>query len=294
MEKIKIKIKKIVWKIIRHMPFRLRYVLSFRADVGYWPHLLFPRDYRDFIFRDNFLNRHKKHAYLADKLEVRKYVEERGLSNSLTRLYGAWSDADMIDFDSLPNQFALKCNHSCGMNIIVTDKNKLDIDATRKQLNEWLHTKHPIYFERHYNYIKPMVICEELIPNDKDGFFPMDYKIHCANGKPVFIQCCFERTNDDVGRRVIYSTDWKNLHYVLNDDHYTEIELPRPKHLDELLRAAAILSEGLDYARVDFYDTETRIIFGEVTLTPMGGLLSYFSQEAVELMGKAIRDNIKK
>ena len=123
-----------------------------------------------------------------------------------------------------------------------------------------------------------------------DGFFPMDYKIHCANGKPVFIQCCFERTSGDAGRRVIYDTNWKNLHYILNDSHYSNEEVERPKHLSEMLKAASVLSKGLKYARMDFYDTDKRVIFGEITLTPMGGWLSYFKQEALDLMGKAIRE----
>lgn len=288
------KIKKIVWKVINNLPFKMRYFIYYRISVGTFPRILFPKDYRDFIFRDCFYGNHNKRAYLADKLEVRSFVEQRGLGNTLTKLYGSWDDASNIDFDALPNQFAIKCNHSCGMNIICFDKQKLDISSTRKQLNEWLRVKHPIFFEQHYNYIKPMIICEELIPNDRDGFFPQDYKIHCANGKPIFIQCCFERTESNAGRRVIYSPKWENLHYVIADEHYSDEDVKKPKHLEEMLRNAAILSEGLDYARIDFYDTDYRVIFGEVTLTPMGGLLSYFKQEAIDLMGESIRKGKKK
>lgn len=282
------RIKAVIRGLMNKLPFHLRYLLTFREETRRWPRLFNPTDYRDYIFRDNFLNRHKKHAFLADKLEVRDYVKKCGLAHTLTHLYGYWDDADKIDFEQLPNQFAIKCNHSCGMNIIVHDKSKLDIEKTRHQLNEWLKTKHPVYFERHYDFIKPMILCEELIPNDSDGYFPRDYKIHCAKGHPVYIQCCFERTDEDAGRRVIYSVHWKNLHYILNDSHYTDLEVPRPKHLDEMLSYAGILSKNLDYARVDFYDTDSRVIFGEVTLTPMGGLLSYFSQEALNVMGNAI------
>ena len=282
-------LSRLVWMITKELPFHIRYLLTFYLETRHWPRLFFPRDYRDFIFRDNFFNCHKKHAFLADKLKVRTYVEECGLGGILTNLYGAWDDAAKIDFEELPNQFAIKCNHSCGMNIIVSDKEKLDIESTRRELNSWLKTKHPVFYERHYNYIHPMILCEELIPNDVDGYFPRDYKIHCAKGKPVYIQCCFERSEEDAGRRVMYSTEWTNLHFILNDSHYTEIEVPRPKHLDEMLHYAATLSAGLDYARVDFYDTDSRVYFGEITLTPMGGLLSYFSQEALDVMGEAIR-----
>ena len=282
-------IREKVWNIVRPLPFHLRYFFTFCLTKRRFPHIILKKDYCDYIFWDCFWGRHDKHAFLADKLEVRKFVEERGLNSILTKLYGAWDDANKINFESLPNQFALKCNHSCGMNIICFDKSKLNIEETKKQLNEWLKMKHPVFQERHYFKIKPMIICEELIPNNEDGFFPMDYKIHCANGKPVFIQCCFERTDEDAGRRVIYDTNWNNLHYILNDSHYSNEEVERPKHLKEMLNAASTLSKGLRYARMDFYDTDSRVIFGEVTLTPMGGWLSYFKQEALDQMGKAIR-----
>lgn len=283
-------IKLLYRTIIDHSPWKVRYIDYYVKTKKRIPNIFCPRDYSEYIFRDNLLDKHIKHAYLADKYEVRKYVKERGLAHTLTKLYGVWDDANKIDFDSLPDQFAIKCNHSCGMNIICFDKSKLDIEQTIRQLNEWLHQKHEIIFEHHYHYIKPLIICEELIPNNEDGFFPMDYKIHCANGKPVYIQCCLERSEKDAGRRVIYSIDWKDLHYVIQDEHYTDKDIPCPKHLKEMLEYAAVLSKGLKYARIDFYDTDSRVIFGEVTLTPMGGLLSYFTTEALQVMGNAIRN----
>ncbi len=270
-------------------PRGIRYYRYFKHIKGRYPNLFFPKDYCDYIFQDNFWGNHDKHAYLADKYRVREYVESKGLSILLTKLYGVWEHAEDIDFNLLPNQFALKCNHSCGMNIICYDKSKLDIPATINQLNSWLSSKHPRRHERHYYKIKPMIICEELIPNNRDGFFPMDYKIHCANGRPVFVQCCLERSAEDEGKRVIYSTSWEDLHYVIQDKHYTKVTVERPKHLPEMLEYASILSEGLRYARIDLYDTDDRVIFREITLTPMGGWLTYFKQEALDLMGREIR-----
>lgn len=288
------KIKDLGWRVIDHLPFKMHYYLLFVTEKKRLPRLLRPKDYSDFIFRDNFFGRHNAHAFLADKYEVRNYVEERGLGNNLPKLYGIWDNADKINFAKLPNQFAIKCNHSCATNIIVFDKSILDIDATKKQLNKWLMMKHPIFFEQHYYHIKPLIICEELIKDNADGNFPKDYKIHCVNGKPIYIQCCFERTKQSAGKRVLYSPDWKNLHFILNDDHYSDEECDKPKHLHEMLEYASVLSKGLDYVRIDFYDTDEKPLFGEMTLTPMGGWLSYFKQEALDLMGREIRANKRK
>lgn len=273
------------------IPWRLLYIRQFVMYKHRLPRLFNPKDYSDFVFRDNFFEKHNKRAYLADKYAVREYVKAKGLEQILTKLYGVWEDANDIDFSQLPKEFALKCNHSCGMNIICYDKDKLDKQKTIQQLNEWLKTEHPIYFERHYNHIKPLIICEEVIPSDEDGFFPMDYKIHCANGKPVFIQCCLERTEESGGNRVIYSPDWEKLPYTSGKFNLGEVDLARPKYLQEMLRYAEILSEGLEYARIDLYQTNKGIVFGEITLTPMGGWLLSFTQEALDIMGENIRKN---
>ena len=285
-------LKKAGKKVQGIIPFHLRYLLLFRKSKGHWPHLITPRDYSDFVFRDNFYGNHNKHAFLADKLEVRKFVEEKGLKSILTNLYGYWDDASKIDFNTLPHQFAIKCNHSSGMNIIVKEKDELNEDKARRQLDQWMHQKHPVFYERHYFEIKPMILCEELIPYDANGFLPMDYKIHCANGKPIFIQCCLQRTLNSGGKRLVYNKDWQKLPYTNNDYHYTDIDLPKPANLQEMLDISEVLSSGLDYARIDLYDTDKgRVIFGEITLTPMGGWLTSFTQEALDVMGNEIKGN---
>lgn len=275
-------------RIRRILPWQIQYFYDYTRQK-HFPRL-FKKDYSDYIFWDNLLGRHIKHAYLADKYAVRDYVKQKGLDNLLTKLYGVWDDPDEIDFDSLPQGFAMKCNHGCDMNIICPYKSYLDIDETKAKLRKWLDQKYEFRYEQQYYHIKPRIICEELIPYNADGTFPADYKIHCANGRPVFIQACFERSDEDEGRRVIYSLDWKDLHYVKKDEYYSEEGLPRPKHLKEMLEYAAILSSGLKYARVDFYDSDDRVIFGEITLTPFGGWLTYFTQEALNVMGQAIRN----
>lgn len=277
-------------KLLEVLPLAIRYPIDFKLVKGHWPHLFHPRDYSDYIASDNYFGRHIKNASLADKLEVRKFVESKGFSEILIPLLGSWDDASKIDFDKLPNQFAIKCNHSCGMNIICYDKSKLNIEETRKQLDEWMHTKHPLYFERHYFHIKPMILAEALIPSNEDGQFPVDYKIHCAAGKPIFIQVCIDRTTDSPGHRVIYDTDWNKLPYTNHDYHYTDADIPRPKCLEKMLSVAAKLSQNLDYVRIDLYEVErAKVIFGEITLSPMGGYLTFFTQEALDIMGEKIR-----
>jgi len=285
-------IKTILWSAVNNLPDKLRYLVTYSIERRRIPNLFSPRDYSEFICRDMFLNRNDKNAFLADKYLVRKYVEDKGLDSILTKCYGVWNKAGDIDFEALPDRFALKCNHSCGMNIICNDKEKLDKLQAIEKLDLWLKTPHPMYYESHYNKIKPLILGEEFI-TDHSGVFPMDYKIHCANGKPVFIQVCYDRNENSAGKRVILDLQWKDLHFVINkDSHYSTQVIPKPLHLEEMLKYASILSANLDYARVDLYDTDERVIFGEITLTPMGGWLDYFTQEALDLMGECIRTKL--
>ena len=167
---MKLFVKKTGWFIHAHLPEKFRYLIEYIYIKHKVPLLWNPRDYSEFIFRDIFLNRNHSRAFLADKYRVREFVAQKGLGDILPQLYGVWDDARKIDFSKLPEQFALKCNHSCGMNIICADKSNLNIEQVVCQLNSWLKTSHPVYFESHYRKIKPLIICEEYI-SDHSGTF---------------------------------------------------------------------------------------------------------------------------
>ena len=118
---------------------------------------LFNKHYSDYVFFDNLFDRHSKNFILADKVEVRKILKKRNLKHILPQLYFVYSSAEEIDFDVLPNRFALKCNHGAGFNIICNDKSKLSLQDTKNKLDEWLKKSHPIPFEGHYRRIKPKI-----------------------------------------------------------------------------------------------------------------------------------------
>lgn len=112
----------------------------------------------------------------------------------MPKIYGKWDDATEIDWDSLPNQFVIKCNHGAKWNIICKDKSKLDkAEATRK-LNTWVKMDYgEREFEIHYSHIKPVIFAEEYIEPNTDKLMPEDYKVYCFNGKPMFLLVCLER-----------------------------------------------------------------------------------------------------
>ena len=226
----------------------------------------------------------------ADKYEARDYVRNKGLEDILLDVYGVWDDANKIDFDILPQRFVLKCNHGCGWNIICEDKSKLDIEKSIAQLNKWMKIDFgSITPEKHYHYIKPLIMCEQFLPveNYRDV---KDYKIHCFNGVPKFIGVCYDR--DIVTRHsqgVIYSTDWKRLYYLKDDDPNDNVNIERPTALERLLEVSKKLSEGIPYVRVDLYAVEDKVFFGELTFSPDGNIVDReYTYETTVEMGKYI------
>ena len=224
-------------------------------------------------------------AYLADKYAVRDYVKQRGLERILIPLVGVWDDAYDIDFEKLPQAFALKMNYGAGMNIICKDKGKLNKDEIVEKLTDWMNRSAYSHSDTHYNYIKRKIVCEEFI-TDSHGGFPYDYKFMCLKGKPFCVLACGNRESGHADYAP-YSLDWKLLKEYKKDE-FKEVE--RPAHLDEMIEVAKTLSRGLDLVRVDLYDSDRGVIFGEMTLTPSGCIFHRWTQKAIDDMGRFYRE----
>lgn len=247
------------------------------------PNFTRPKNLSENIIAAILNNEINQYADYADKYKVRSFVERRGLGNILPQLYAYWLDAKEISFEQLPNKFVLKANNGCGSNVICRDKNALDAKMTIEQLNEWLKlTPSPV--EAHYRLIKPRIICEEYI-EDRGLELPVDYKFMCFRGEPHCVLVCTNR----VVRTKLTTMDlhWKRLDYLVPRYINTD-DVPRPKNLGNMIDYARKLADGFDFVRVDLYDTGSRVYFGELTFTPQKGIMSYFTEEALEIMGNLI------
>lgn len=275
--------------VISKLPNKLRYFVSFSIYNKKIPNLINPRDYQEYIFRDIFLNRNNKRYILADKYRARAIVEKKGLGCILPKVYGCWQDAREINFSQLPEKFVLKTNHSCNFNIVCHNKDTLNFEYARKKLNGWLKTKHQTYFETHYHKIKPVIFCEEFI-DDKKGIVPIDYKFHCANGEPVFILVVYNRGKNGIGTRLTFDINWNKINFINSTSKEGVATISRPQNLDKMVEYARILSSGMKYIRIDFYDTGDKVFFGEFTLAPLAGILFYYTDDAIKYMGEKIRN----
>lgn len=224
----------------------------------------------------------------VDKYAVREYIKEQGCEEILNDLIGVYSSTSEIEWDKMPDRFALKCNHGCGYNIICDDKSKLDLDAVKKQLDAWMAEDYYLnYAEVNYKYVPKRIICEAYLAS-KDGFLPNDYKIYCFDGVPKLVLTCYDRDDAKEQVQLVFTDlDFNVLAYGaegINDGKAIE----KPESFDKMLEYCRILSKGFPFVRMDFYDIDGKVYFGEMTFTPAGGLAKYYNEEGQKRLGEMI------
>ena len=230
----------------------------------------------------------------ADKYEVRGYVKECGLEEILIPLVGVWEHATEINFNKLPNEFVLKATHGSGDIKVVTDKSKLNIPKVVKTFEEDLSHKYgALESGHHYMRIHPRMIAEELLHNDpetaKISFSIIDYKLWCFNGKVRWIWACANR-DEHTTEVMTYDTNW-NAHpeYSIFNKGYRHGEiLSKPKNIELMIETAERLAHPFPCVRVDLYNIDGKIYFGELTFTSYGGLQDFYTDEFQLLAGSQI------
>lgn len=265
---------------------RVNYTLRYYSHRHHFPNFKHPKDLSERILSAMLSKDFLKYADYADKVKVREYVKAKGLENILLKQFGAWENANQIPFDKLPNRFILKANNGSGGHFICTDKSKVDIAVVVNEMNDTLKSvSHLRNTEPHYCAIKPMVLAEELMG---DGtVLPTDYKFHCIKGKvaDVFVVC--ER---EMGAKYCtLDTNWQPLPYTKAE--YMPSQIPsKPEHLKEMVAIAEKLSNEFEFVRVDLYDFNGKIYFGELTFSPWGGIMNSYSNEGVEILGRKFNE----
>jgi len=258
---------------------RGHYEFHYRRKFGRAPDLNNPSTLTEKLGWMRLHDRNPLYTKLADKSAVRDYVRERVGEEALIPCYGEYETARKIPFHALPDSFVLKCSHESGFVVICRDKSRLDQRFVRMQMATRLRMN---YYYRHlewpYLNIRPRILAEKLL-TEQDGGEPTDYKFHCFDGEPQWIYCVKNRhTKPAYGH---YTVDWKPAPFITNGQSASE-PIPRPAQLDLMLDTAKTLSRGLNYCRVDLYDTPDQVYFGEMTIIPGAGLL-VFEPESYDL-----------
>lgn len=272
--------------------------ILFENEFGYKIDWENPRDLNEKIQWLMFNTDISEWVRLADKYTVREFVKERGCEEILIPLYGKWDRAEDIDWNLLPSSFVIKTNHGSGDTRIVVNKQEEDLEKLRTYLKAALEkTYGEDSLEIHYKYIKPCIIAEQLLmPKDvelstmRKGAAPAtDYKFWCFHGRPYYV---FTGSNRNVEEHTvafnIYDIEWNRHDEWMSESYRNTVSVPKPHHFEEMCKYASKLSLGFPQVRVDLYECNDKVYFGEMTFTSLCGRMDYFAPEFLKLMGEKV------
>lgn len=226
-------------------------------------------------------------AQCADKVAVREYISHKGYSSILNEIYGIWDDASKINWEALPKKFVIKCNHASGLNLVCVDKSTLNYQMAEETLNKWLKVNYwKQSGEIFYKNIDRKLICEKFIET-ADKKPPKDYKFFCSNGKVKFLYVALNRVNNNTNFN-FFTPEWEPIPVTdVAHPQYSGM-IPKPNNLDEMIKIAEDISRPWGQVRVDFYDENDEIIFGELTFMHHGGKPQFEPKKYDEIFGSMI------
>ena len=273
-------------------PFNILYKINpeldlkvlFRLKLGYKLNLKNPTTYNEKLQWIKLNDKNPLMPKCCDKYAVREYVESKGCKKLLNELLWEGFNPDEIPYESLPNKFVIKVTHGSTFNIICSEKSKLNVEQVNKRLKKWLKVKFlPCYGEWFYGVERPRIIIEKFIESDDDL---KDYKVFCFNGEPKYIAVYSDRyLNNGKPCQEIYDLDWNITHNHTNDYKLPCKLTKKPCNLNEIIKYSKILSKDFRHARVDFFNPNNNLIFGEITFTSSAGFGKFSSKQFEEEMG---------
>lgn len=268
---------------LRFLPDELYIQLNYFAHFKKFANLRKPITYNEKLNWLKLHDRNPLYTTLVDKYEVKEYVSKLIGGGYTVPTLGVWSSVDEIDFDALPN----KCTHDSEGLVICKDKKALDISTTKEKLSAAL--KQNFYYigrEWPYKNVKPRVIAEEYIEDHRDGEL-RDYKFFCFNGEPKVMFVASDRA---MGKTKFdyYNLDFDHLDIM---QKYPNASTPRrkPDTFDEMIKLSRILSKGFAHVRVDFYEVDGKIYFGELTFYHFSGFMPFRPTEWDKKFGDWIK-----
>ncbi len=240
---------------------KLVYKSTFNKDLD----LKKPQSFSEKIQWLKLYYRKPEFTEMVDKYLVREYIADKIGPKYLIPMLGIWKKSDEINFDLLPNQFVLKCNHDQGSVIICKNKEELDYEEVRRKLNKRLKKNH--YWatrEWPYKNIKHCIICEEYMSNDSHEDELSDYKVLCFNGKPRLIEVHRARFSEN-RTQDFYDTEWNKTNIEQTGIPSSDEIMDKPAFADEMLSLSSILAANMPHIRVDWYFAEGHLYFSELT-----------------------------
>lgn len=272
--------------LLRLIPDKTYIKILYRANVGKKLNLGNPQTFNEKIQWLKLFDRRPEYTLMVDKFAVREYIKNNIGEEYLIPLLGVWSGFKDINFYDLPQQFVLKPNHTSGDIFICLDKKNIDINNLKRMVNRWLRREY--YWQSRewpYKNIKPKIIAEQYLVDESGEL--KDYKFLCFNGRVEYCFVCSERFSKNGLKVTFFDRDWNVMPF---ERHYPKSKKPivKPYNFDKMITLAEKLSKNIPFVRVDFYEVNKKIYFGELTFYPGSGLEEFTPPEWDEKLGNLI------
>lgn len=277
---------------------RVKYLMRYIPDQTYLQIYYFlqfkklcdfrnPATYNEKLNWMKINNRDSLYTKLVDKYEIKEYVSKVIGGGYIIPTLGVWEHFDDINIDMLPKQFVLKCTHDSEGLVIVKDKSIMDKKAAREKIETAL--KHNFYYvgrEWPYKNVHPRIIAEQYMEDHIDKEL-RDYKFFCFDGIPKIMYIASNRNSGHVNFD-FYDMEFNHLDIIQKYPNASE-PLRKPECFEEMIYLAKKLSNGFPHVRVDFYEVDGKVYFGELTFFSMSGLTPFKPAKWDYIMGEWLK-----
>ena len=281
------KILKKIKYAMRIIPDRAYIQMYYFAHFKKFCNLKNPKTYNEKL---NWLKLHDKnpiYTRIVDKFEAKEYVKDIIGDQYIIPTLGVWDNFDDIDFDELPQQFVLKCTHDSEGLVIVKDKDKLDKEMAKNKIESALKQNF-FYIGREWPYknVKPRIIAEKYMEDHIDGEL-RDYKFFCFDGEPKAMFVASDRASDNV-KFDYFDLNFNHLDIKQKYPH-AEQPLRKPVTFEKMIELSKVLSKGFPHVRVDFYEVDGQLYFGEFTFYHFSGYMPFEPNKWDKIFGDWIK-----
>ena len=238
-----------------------------------------PKSYSEKLQWLKLHNRNPEYTKMVDKYDVKKYVADKIGEQYIIPTLGVWDSFDEINFDTLPDRFVLKCTHDSGGLVVCKNKTVLDKTEAKKKISKSI--KRDYYLtgrEWPYKNVKPRIIAEEYMEDEKTAEL-RDYKFFCFDGEVKALFIATERQK--AGEEVKFDFFDENFNHLPIRQGHPNAKVPpeKPECFEEMKVLASRLSKGIPHVRVDFYEVNKKIYFGELTFYHFSGMMPFEPEE---------------
>lgn len=266
--------------IYRRLPDELYLYKRFHHELGYRLNLKKPRTFNEKIQWLKLHDRNPKYTQMVDKYEAKKYVADIIGEEYIIPILGVWDRFEDIDFNKFPDRFVLKTTHDSGTVVICKDKKVFDVETTRRFINKSLKSNY-YYNLREWPYkdVKPRIIAEKYMEDESNGL--SDYKFYCFNGEPKLLLIATDRHSKEGVKMDFFDMNFNQI--KLERGHPSSMKkIEPPKNFERMKEFSMRLSKNIPFLRCDFYETDGKLFFGELTFYPASGF-GKFSPDSFDI-----------